>query len=124
MYVTNSEANTISIVDVGKFRVTGTIQTGKWPCRLAPTPDGKSLVYALQNSNAVGFADLASKKEVKEVPLGAKLVSLTLSSDGLYAYSSAQEADKISVISLAERKVVHVIDTPKGSGPDPVIALR
>jgi YVTN family beta-propeller protein len=124
MYVTNSEANTISIIDVDKFQVTGTIQTGKWPCRLALTPDGKSVVYALQNTEAVGFADLATKKEVKQTPLGGKLVSLTLSRDGRYAYSSAQEQDKISVISIAERKVVRVIETPKGSGPDPVIALR
>jgi len=124
MYVTNSEANTISKIDAGKFQVTGTIQTGKWPCRLALTPDEKSLVYALQNSEAVGFADLGTMKEVKQVPLGGKLVSLTLSSDGRYAYSSAQEQDKISVISLAERKVVRVIETPRGSGPDPVIALR
>jgi len=124
MYVTNSEANTISIVDVDKFQVTGTIQTGKWPCRLALTPDGKRLVYALQVSEAVGFADLATKKEFKQVPLGGKLVSLTLSSDGRYAYSSAQEQDRISVISLADQKVVRVIETPKGSGPDPVIALR
>jgi len=124
MYVTNSEANTISRIDAGRFQVTGTIVTGKWPCRLAVTPDGKNLVYALQNGEAVGFADLATMKEVKQVPLGGKLVSLTLSSDGRYAYSSAQEQDKISVISLAERKVVRVIETPKGSGPDPVIALR
>jgi YVTN family beta-propeller protein len=124
MYVTNSEANTISIVDVDKFKVTGTIQTGKWPCRLAVTPDGKSLVYALQATEAVGFADLASKKEIAQVPLGGKLLSLTLSSDGLYAYSSAQEQDKIFVISLAEKKAVRVIEPPKGSGPDPVIDLR
>jgi len=58
------------------------------------------------------------------LPLGGKLVSLTLSRDGLYAYSSAQEQDKISVISLADRKVVRVIEIPKGSGPDPVIDLR
>jgi YVTN family beta-propeller protein len=124
MYVANSEANTISIVDVDKFQVTGTIQTGKWPCRLAVSPDGKSLVYALQTSEAVGFADLDARKEVKQVPLGGKLLSLTLSSDGRYAYSSAQEQDKIFVISLAERKLVRTIETPKGSGPDPVIALR
>jgi YVTN family beta-propeller protein len=124
MYVTNSGSNTISIIDVDKFQVTGTIQTGKWPCRLALTPDGKSLVYALQIGEAAGFADLASQREVKQVPLGGKLVSLTLSSDGLYAYSSAQEQDKISVISIAEQKRVRVIETPKGSGPDPVIALR
>ena len=124
MYVTNSEANTISRIDAARFQVTGTIETGKWPCRLAVTPDGKNLVYALQNGQAVGFADLAAMKEVQQVPLGGKLVSLTLSGDGRYAYSSAQEQDKISVISLAERKVVRVIETPKGSGPDPVIALR
>jgi 40-residue YVTN family beta-propeller repeat len=124
MYVANSEANTISIVDVDKFQVTGTIQTGKWPCRLAVAPDGKSLVYALQTSEAVGFADLGTGKEVKQVPLGGKLLSLTLSSDGRYAYSSAQELDKIYVVSLADRKLVGAIETPKGSGPDPVIALR
>ena len=124
MYVTNSEANTISIVDVDKFQVTGTIQTGKWPCRLALTPDGKSLVYALQTSESVGFAALATKKEVKQVPLGGKLLSLTLSSDGRYAYSSAQELDKIYVVSLADQKLAHTIETPKGSGPDPVIALH
>jgi hypothetical protein len=88
------------------------------------TLDGKSLVYALQTSEAIGFADLASMKEVKQVPLGGKLLSLTLSSDGRYAYSSAQEQDKIFVISLAEQKQVRVIETPKGSGPDPVIDLR
>jgi YVTN family beta-propeller protein len=124
LYITNSEANTISIVDVDKFKVTGTIQTGKWPCRLAVTPDGKSLIYALQATEAVGFADLASKKEINQVPLGGKLLSLTLSSDGRYAYSSAQELDKIYVISLAEKKAVRVIEPPKGSGPDPVIDLH
>jgi YVTN family beta-propeller protein len=124
MYVANSEANTISIVDVGKFEVTGTIQTGKWPCRLAVTPDGKSLVYALQTSEAVGFADLATMKEVQQAPLGGKLLSLTLSSDGRNAYSSAQELDKIYVVSLAGRRLVRTIETPKGSGPDPAIALQ
>ena len=124
LYVTNAQANTISIIDTQKFQVTGTIATGKLPCRLALTPDGKTLVYALQTTEAAGFADLPWKKEVKQLPLGGKLVSLTLSRDGRYAYSSAQEQDKISVISLADRKVVRVIETPKGSGPDPVIDLR
>ncbi|MDQ6699289.1 MAG: beta-propeller fold lactonase family protein [Acidobacteriota bacterium] len=124
LYVANSEANTISIVDAASLRVNGTIATGKWPCRLALSPDGKTLIYALQNAEAVGFADIATRKEVHQLPLGGKLLSLTLSSDGRYAYSSAQEQDKIFVVSLAERKIARVIDTPKGSGPDPVIPLR
>jgi YVTN family beta-propeller protein len=124
VYMTNLDGNSISVFDAAKGQRTGSIQTGKGPCRVATTPDGKTLVYALQNAEAVGFADVASGKEVQQVPLGGKLVSLTLSRDGRLAYSSAQEQDKISVISIADRKIVKVINTPKGSGPDPVIALR
>jgi YVTN family beta-propeller protein len=124
IYMTNLDGNSISVFDVAKRERTGVIQTGKGPCRIAVTADGKTLVYALQNAEAVGFADAASGKELQQIPVGGKLVSLTLSRDGRLAYSSAQEKDKISVISIADRKIVRVIDTPKGSGPDPVIALR
>jgi YVTN family beta-propeller protein len=124
IYMTNLDGNSISIFDAAKSERTGMIQTGKGPCRIAATPDGKTLVYALQNAEAVGFADAVSRKEVQQVPIGGKLVSLTLSRDKRVAYSSAQEQDKIFVISIADRKIIRVIATPKGSGPDPVIALR
>jgi hypothetical protein len=35
-----------------------------------------------------------------------------------------QSLDKICVISIAGRKIVRVLDTPKGAGPDAVIALN
>jgi len=44
--------------------------------------------------------------------------------DGKLAYSSVQEEDEIYIISLADRKVVRVVHTPKGAGPDPVVPLR
>lgn len=124
LYLTNLDANSVSIFDVAKGTLTGSIATGKGPCRIAVTADGKTLVYALQNAQSVGFADAASGQEAKQVPLGGKLVSLTLSRDGRVAYSSAQEQDKIFVVSIADRKVTKVLQTPKGSGPDPVIALH
>jgi YVTN family beta-propeller protein len=124
IYMTNLEGNSISVFDTSKLARTRVIPTGKGPCRIALSADGKTLVYALQNDEAIGFADAATGKEVYQIPTGGKLVSLTLSRDGRLAYSSAQEQDKISVISIADRKIIRVINTPKGAGPDPVIALR
>ncbi len=72
----------------------------------------------------MGFADVASRKEVKQIPLGGPAVSLTMSRDGRVVYSSVQEQDKIFVISVPDRKILRVIQTPKGSGPDPVIPLQ
>lgn len=123
IYLTNSGGHSISVFDVPRKERAGTIQTGRGPVRIALTPDGKTLVYGLQSGKAVGFADVTSGKEVSQIPLGGPAVSLTMSSDGRIAYCSVQEQDKIFVISVNDRKVLRVIQTPKGSGPDPVIPL-
>ena len=91
--------------------------------RLAVTPDGKTLLYAAQEGRSVGFIDLATKKEVQQIPLAGRPVSISLSLDGNWAYSSVQEEDKIYVLSVPERKIVRVFETPKGTGPDPVVPL-
>ena len=124
MYVTNSGESSISILDIERKTRIGTIPTGSAPVRLALLPDGKTLIYALQEGRSVAFADIASRKEIQQIPLAGRPVSISLSRDGRLAYSSVQEEDKIYVISIAERKIAAVYDTPKGTGPDPVIPLR
>jgi YVTN family beta-propeller protein len=124
LYITNSGEASISIVDIERQARVGTIPTGKAPVRLALLPDGKTLIYALQEARAVGFADIASRQEVQQIALAGRPVSISLSTDGRLAYSSVQEEDKIYVISIAERKIAGVYDTPKGTGPDPVVPLQ
>jgi YVTN family beta-propeller protein len=124
IYVANSGESSISILDIERKMAIGTIPTGKAPVRLALLPDGKTLIYALQEGRSVGFADIQSRKEIQQVPLAGRPVSISLSTDGRLAYSSVQEEDKIYVISISDRKIAGVFDTPKGTGPDPVIPLR
>lgn len=124
LYVTIADESSIAIFDIAKMQFTGRVSTGKTPVRVAVTPDGKTLVYALQEANAVGFADVAARRETGEVNAGGPTMSMSLSADGKFAYTGVQEQDKVVVISIPERKVVQTFTTPKGSGPDPVIALR
>jgi YVTN family beta-propeller protein len=123
LYLTNSEDNSISIIDVLQTKRTGVIATGKQPVRIALTPDGKTLVYGLQAGQAVGFADIAARRETAQVALGGTVLSLTMSEDGRIAYAGVQDQDKIFVVSVPGRKIVRVIRTPKGAGPDPVLPL-
>jgi YVTN family beta-propeller protein len=124
LYVTIADEKAIAIFDVAKRRFTGRVTTGKTPVRVAVTPDGKTLIYALQELNAVGFADVASRREIAEVPAGGPTMSMSLSPDGKLAYTGVQEQDKVVVISVPDRKVVMSFETPKGAGPDPVLALH
>jgi YVTN family beta-propeller protein len=123
LYLTNSDGNSISIIDTERKTRTGIIATGKGPGRVAMTPDGKTLIYNCQPGEAVGFADVAARKEVALIPLGGRPLSLTMSKEGLHAYAGVQDQDKVFVISVPERKIVRVIATPKGSGPDPALPL-
>lgn len=123
IYITNSNGNSISIIDPAKNERIGTIATGKGPARIVMTPDSKTLIYNLQTGQAVAFADVATRKETKVIPLGGDPLSLTMTPDGQYAFAGVQDQDKIFVISVPERKIVKVIATPKEAGPDPVMPL-
>lgn len=125
IFVANSGGNTISIFDLEQKKNVGQIVTsGKAPVRLVVSNDGKTLIYALQEGRTVGFADIATRKELAEIPVGGRPVSMSLSLDGKLAYCSVQEEDEINIISVADRKVIRVVHTPKGTGPDPVVPLR
>jgi YVTN family beta-propeller protein len=123
LYIATSGANCITIIDIKAFKVNGTIATGKGPGRIALTPDGKTLVYNMQLEPAIGFADVAARKQTAVIPLPGKPLSLTMTNDGRRAFSGLQELDKVVFISVADRKIERTIDTPKSSGPDPVIPL-
>jgi YVTN family beta-propeller protein len=125
IFVANSGGNSISIFDLAQKKNVGRILTsGKAPVRLVVSNDGKTLIYALQEGRTAGFADIATRKELQEIPLGGRPVSMSLSLDGKLAYCSVQEEDEINIISVADRKVIRVVHTPKGTGPDPVVPLR
>ena len=123
LYLTNSESGSISIVDAAAGKVTATIGTGKGPGRVALTPDQSALVYNLQTGNAVGFADLKTRKQVTEIALPGPPMSLTLSPDGKRAYAGIQSLDQIAVIDVANRKLARMLTLPKGSGPDAVLEV-
>ena len=123
-YVTCSNSAAIQIIDTAAKRAVGEIETGKGVNRIALTPDEQTLVYSIGGDNAqVGFADVASGKETGRVDLGGPPLSCTLSKDGRYAFAGVQDRDEIYVLSVADRKVVQVIKTPAGHGPDPVLDL-
>lgn len=123
IYVTNHAGNTISIIDVKQRQVTGEIRTGIGPARIALTADERSLVYNLQEGEGAGFADVATRLETVRISLPGRPLSLSLSQDYRTAYLGLQDSDRIGVISVPARKIIRVIDTPSGAGPDTVVPL-
>jgi YVTN family beta-propeller protein len=123
IYLTNNASNTISVIDVNQRAIAGNIETGDGPARIALTSDERTLVYNLQAGEGVGFADVRTRTETSRIKLPGRPLSLSLSKDGRIAYLGVQDSDKIAIVSVPERKVMRIIDTPVGAGPDTVVPL-
>lgn len=123
LYVCNREAQKISVIGTAKQAVVAEIRTGKGPVRIALTPDGKLLVYALIHDEAVEIADPAARKVLASVKLGGRPVSLSISPDGQRAFASAEDQDTVYVVSIPNRKIVQSFKTAPGAGPDPVLEI-
>ena len=120
LYVANRDGEGITVIDTTKQQAIALIQTGKGPVRIAITPDGSQLAYALMYEKKVAFADPKARRQTDYVLLPNQPVSCNLSRDGKFALVSAEEQNTIYVISVAEKKIVREIRTPQGTGPDPV----
>ena len=123
LWVTCRDEGRIDIIDTAAKERVGSIATGDGPNRVVATPDETLLVYSLQAGQAVGIADIGKGEEVARVPLGGQPLSISLSRDGTYAFAGVQDRDQIWIVSVPEREVVQVIDTPPGMGPDPVVEI-
>jgi len=123
-YVTCSDSGTIQIIDTAAKKAVGEIKTGVGVNRIELTPDEKILAYSIGGEGTqLGFADVATVKETGRVDLGGHPLSCSLSKNGKYAFAGVQDNDEIYVVSVAARKVIQVIKTPKDHGPDPVMEI-
>ena len=123
IYMTNSDGNSITILDVARQENIGRIETGKGPNRIALTPDGKTLVYSMLADETLGFVDIAARKQTLVLKLPGPPLSMLMSPDGAYAFVGVQDKDTVAVVSVSDRRIVKTFKTPEGAGPDPVLAL-
>ena len=123
LWVTCRDEGRIDVIDTASKSVVGSIPTGQGVNRIVATDDEELLVYSLQTGEAVGIADPHTMKELAQIPLGGAPLSISLSKDDRHAFAGVQDEDQIWIVSVRDRKVVQVIDTPPGMGPDPVIEI-
>ena len=81
------------------------IPVGQSPSGLAVSPDGKWLLSADRDSDAVSFIDLESRTKQASLTVGTRPFGITIDADGKYAYTANVGSDDVTVIDLASRSV-------------------
>ncbi len=135
VWVVNREANTISVVDAKTAKVVATIKAAAFPIRVRITPDGRRALVSFTGSGDVGVFDVATRAEIKRIPLGRDAVAgsnarvfqkkfgaspapvgLLVAPDGKRAWVAATHADVVVVLDLDGLRVIDAWTT--GKEPD------
>ena len=108
-YVSNSDDDSVSVVDTARGRVVGSIATAASPHGLRMSPDGREIYVAATKGNAVSIIDVATSREVTRIPIGKAPVQVGFTPDGTRVYISLRDDNAVAVVDTRTRRLVTTI---------------
>lgn len=109
-FVTNSEADSVSVIDLEKGTTVATIPTGDYPHGLRMSPDAKWVYVANVKDGTVSALDAVKLHETTRIEVGAAPVQVGFTPDGSRVYVSLRDENKVAVIDTATRRVIGRIE--------------
>lgn len=135
LWVTNNKENTISVINTLTYKVTHTLKTGEDPLKLKFSTDGKYCLVANAIEGTVYVYHQQTKKKIKTIVFHGKTtlveillyhtprpVNIVMHPNGLYAFVSNSNANKIEVIDMKTFEIVSTIGT--GRVPDAIAFIN
>ena len=125
-YVTNSQDNTVSVIDTATNTVVATVPVGVNPSGIAITPDGTRAYTAngfTGASNTVSVMETATNTVVATITVGEGPSWVAITPDGTRAYVTDFGFGSVSVIDTATNTVdelIRVIGGPVGVAFTPI----
>ena len=110
LFITNTKADSVSIIDTGTFEVVGTIALGPGkPNRIVFHPDGRTAWVVYDKSHDLGVIDAESRKLVKRVKIGGNPYNLAFTPDGRHLlvldWASDKSTDEVIFYDLKAEKI-------------------
>lgn len=124
LWVTNRAADTLSVIDTDRLEVVAKLACGKFPLRIAFTPDGRHALVACTNSNEIALFDAKERKELRRIALepGAAPAGILIPPDGTRAYVAQMQRNSLAEIETTTWRVLREIAT--GNVPDGMAWVR
>ncbi len=119
-FVSNSEDDTVTVVDLATESVVGTIPTGNFPHGMRMNPAGDVIYVANVESGSVSVLDPVELREIEQIAVGKAPVQVGFTPDGKRAFVSLRDDDSVAAIDPAARSVLERIAV--GDGPIQVYA--
>lgn len=115
LYVSESSANDIAILETATRKVLMRTKVAPGPSKIALTPNGNFLLVLNVPSGQMTILSTLNQQVMATLKVGTVPTSIAISSDSQVAYVSNRTANTISIVDIAKKQVVGKLAT--GEGP-------
>jgi len=109
LYVSNSEGDDITVIDLATETVIGDIRVGEKVHGLCAPSDGRRLFTTIESENSLKVVDTRTDKVVDTIPLTGRPNQCASTPDGRYVGVPIRDGNSVDIVDTAERKVVKVL---------------
>lgn len=109
LYVGNSVADNISVIDLNSLKVVGDIRVGPHVHGMAVQADGSRLFSTSEGDNTLRIFDTSTGKLISEIKLTGRPNQCAVTPDGKYVAIPIRDKDSVDIVDVAQQKVVKTL---------------
>src|SRR5437899_8512529 len=102
-YVSNEKGNTVTVIDTDKWTVTDTIKVGQRPRGIEFTRDGKFVMVAVGDDDAIQMIDTSTQQVVDTLPSGPDPELFVQDKAGQILYVANEHDNTVTILDLEKR---------------------
>ncbi len=109
LYVGNSIADNISVIDLNSLKVIGDIHVGPHVHGMAVQADGSRLFSTSEGDNTLRIFDTSTDKLVSAVKLTGRPNQCAVTPNGKYVAIPIRDKDSVDIVDVAQQRVVKTL---------------
>ena len=109
LYVSNSEGDDITVIDLATYTVIGDIRVGEQVHGLCAPSDGRRLFTTIESENNLKVIDTTTDKVVDTIALTGRPNQCASTPNGRYVCVPIRDGNSVDIVDTAVRKVVKVL---------------
>jgi YVTN family beta-propeller protein len=109
LYVGNSKADAVSVIDLSSLKIIREIPTGADIHCVALTPDGKTLFTTSELDHTLITTDVSTGKTVGTVKLPGRPNECAVTPDGHFVTVPIRDGDSVTIVDVPLQKIVKVL---------------
>jgi YVTN family beta-propeller protein len=109
VYVTNSEGDDITVIDLATRQATADIRVGGGVHGVCAPSDGRRIFTTIESENNLKVIDTASNRVVDTIALTGRPNQCAATPDGHYVGVPIRNRDSVDIVDIDQKKVVKVL---------------